>query len=279
VTAKLPQPLARLAALILAFCVCSAETPNAPASSPPSASVMIVGVAHLVAKNDIHNSTFSDSPLSARRQAQIEEVVDRLARFKPTKVLIEETYGDPVWNQRYLQYRAGSYTLGANEVYQFGFRLAAACANPAIYPIDTFGPTLVDDNSADGKRIDAYLEANFKNVPSASFETLLSRQAHLEQHGTYLDLLRYLNTEEAITANASWYAVMAGLGRAAANAGASYTAQWYTRNTYIYSNILSVIAPGDRVAVIVGQGHKFLLRQFVQLNPTLTYVDAEDYLR
>jgi hypothetical protein len=240
---------------------------------------MIVGVAHLVAKNDVHNSTFTDSPLSAGRQGQVREVVDRLARFKPTKVLIEETYGDPVWNQRYLQYRAGTYTLGANEVYQFGFRLAAACANPAIYPIDTFGPTLIDDKSADGKRIDAYLEANFKNVPSAPFDALLSRGADLEEHGTYLDLLRYLNSDEAINANASWYAVMAGNGRSSVNAGAAYTAQWYTRNTYIYSNILSVISPGDRVAVIMGQGHAFLLRQFVQLNPNLTYVDAENYLR
>ncbi|HEY1680118.1 MAG TPA: DUF5694 domain-containing protein [Candidatus Tumulicola sp.] len=275
----LPQLLARGGALLLTFAVCIAPRPSVSAENPPTARVMIVGVAHFVAKNDVHNSTFTDSPLSAGRQAQIREVVDRLARFKPNKVLVEETYGDPVWNQRYLEYRAGTFTLPANEVYQFGFRLAEACANTTIYPIDTFGPTLIDDSSADGKRIDAYLEANFKNVPSVPFDALLARQADLEQHGTYLELLRFLNTDEAITANASWYAVMAGNGRSAADAGAAYTAQWYTRNTYIYSNILSVVEPGDRVAVIMGQGHKFLLRQFVQLNPHLTYVDVEDYLR
>jgi hypothetical protein len=279
VTAKLPQPLARLGALVLTLVACSAQTPSPRTPSPPAASIMIVGIAHLVAKNDVHNSTFTDSPLSPGRQAQIKDVVDRLGRFKPNKVLIEEPYGDSIWNQRYLQYRAGTYALGANEVYQFGFRLAAACGNPAIYPIDTFGPSLIDDNTADGKRIDAYLEANFKNVPSAPFAALLARQSDLEQHGTYLDLLRYLNTDDAIAANASWYAVMAGNGRSDADAGAAYTAQWYTRNTYIYSNILSAIAPGDRVAVIIGQGHTFLLRQFVRLNPNLTYADAEDYLR
>jgi hypothetical protein len=275
----MPRTLARFGALTLTFVVCSALAPSIAPSSSPAASVMIVGIAHLVAKNDVHNSTFTDSPLSSGRQAQIREVVDRLARFKPTKVLIEEPYGDPVWNQRYLQYRAGTFALQANEVYQFGFRLAAACGNPAIYPIDTFGPTLIDDNSADGKRIDAFLEANFKNVPSAPFDTFVTRQSELEQHGTYLDLLRYMNSDEAVTANASWYSVMAGNGRAVSDAGAAYTAQWYTRNTYIFSNILSVIEPGDRVAVIMGQGHKFLLRQFAQLNPNLTYVDVENYLR
>jgi hypothetical protein len=254
--------------------VCTAQT---PVGDRPQ--IMIVGVAHLVAKNDVHNSTFTDSPLSPARQTQIQDVVTRLARFQPTKVMIEETFGDPVWNQRYLQYRAGTFTLQANEVYQFGFRLAAACNNATIYPIDTFGPTLVDDNSADGKRIDAYLEANLATIPSAPFNALIARQDVVERTGTYLDLLRYLNSDEAVYANASSYGVLAGMGQSSVNAGAAFTAQWYTRNTYIYSNIMSFVRPGDRVAVIMGQGHKYLLRQFVQLNPNVAYIDALDYLR
>jgi hypothetical protein len=248
-----------------------------PANERPT--VMIVGVAHLVAKHDVHNSTFTDSPLSSARQIQIRDIVARLSKFQPTKVMIEEPFGDPVWNQRYLQYRAGTFALQENEVYQFGFRLAAMCDNPAIYPIDTFGPTLIDDNSADGKRIDAYLEANLATIPSAPFNALIARQDELERRGTYLDLLRYLNTDEAVFANASSYGVLAGQGQSAADAGAAFTAQWYTRNTYIFSNIMSLVRPGDRVAVIMGQGHKYLLRQFVQLNPNVTYVDAMDYLR
>jgi len=42
---------------------------------------------------------------------------------------------------------------------------------------------------------------------------------------------------------------------------------------------MTVVQPGDRVAIIMGQGHKYLLRQFVKLNPNVTYVDALDYLR
>jgi hypothetical protein len=262
-------------ALALTFAVCSAQT--AGVAQKPQ--IMIVGVAHLVAKHDVHNSTFADSPLSSERQTQIRDVVARLARYQPTKVLVEETFGDPVWNQRYLQYRAGAFALQANEVYQFGFRLAAACNNPAIYPIDTFGPSLIDDNSANGKRVDAFLNANMMTIPSAPFNALIARQEILERTATYLDLLRYLNTDEAVDANASSYAVLAGEGQTSANAGAAYTAQWYTRNAYIYSNIMSIVQPGDRVAVIMGQGHKYLLRQFVTLNPNVTYVDALDYLR
>ncbi len=63
------------------------------------------------------------------------------------------------------------------------------------------------------------------------------------------------------------------------NAGSAYVAQWYTRNCYIFSNILSVIQPGDRAVVIMGQGHEYLLREFVQLNPDLVFVDSLNYLR
>jgi hypothetical protein len=260
--------------LVFALVVCSGQAPSADRPQ-----IMIVGVAHLVARHDVHNSTFADSPLSSARQVQVRDVVAHLARFQPTKVLVEAPYGDPVWNQRYQQYRAGTFSLQANEVYQFGFRLAAACANSAIYPVDTFGPSLIDDNSPDSKRIDAYLTANLPKIQSAPFDALLARQDALERTGTYLDLLRYLNSDDAVNANASSYAVLAGEGQSAAHAGAAYTAQWYTRNAYIYSNIMSVATPGDRVAVIIGQGHKYLLDQFVKLNPNVTYVDALDYLR
>lgn len=240
---------------------------------------MIVGVAHLVARRDIHNSAYTDSPLSPRRQAQVADVVAHLARFRPTKVLIEATFGDPKYPREYRRYLAGRFTLGANEVYQYGFKLAARSGNTTIYPIDTWGPSIYDDNSGGGKRIDAYLRAHFKSVKNPEFDAYLRRDEYLELHGTYLDELRYLNTDSSIEANASWYGIFAGMGRNANNAGATYVAQWYTRNCFIFSNILSVIRPGDRVVVLMGQGHEYLLREFVRLNPTLIDVNPLQYLK
>jgi hypothetical protein len=242
--------------------------------------VMIVGVAHLVARNDVHNSAFTDDPLSSKRQAQIAEVVARLARFAPTKVLIEATAENPVYNQRYQQYRAGKFTLGANEIYQFGFRLAAAAGNAAIYPIDNDGPSFADEKTSVGKKMIASLTSVFKTDRGRDpvFDAFVDRSGELERSGTYLDLLRYLNTDDAIRANAGFYSIIDGLGRDANDAGAAYTAAWYGRNSYIFSNILSVTAPGDRIAVLMGQGHEYLLREFVRLNPNLEDVDPLTYL-
>lgn len=179
----------------------------------------------------------------------------------------------------YRRYLAGRFTLGANEIYQYGFKLAARSGNTTIYPIDTWGPSIYDDNSPSGKRIDAYLRAHFNSVKDPEFDAYESRDDHLELHGTYLDDLRYLNTDGSIEANASWYSIFAGMGRDADNAGATYVAQWYTRNCFIFSNILSVIHPGDRVVLFMGQGHEYLLREFVRLNPTLIDVNPLQYLK
>jgi len=251
---------------------------GAAANAAERAQVMVLGVAHLEARHDVHNSVFQDSPLSPKRQAQIAAVVAQLARFHPTKVLIEAPMGDAVYAKRYREYLAGHFALPANEIYQFGFRLAARSGDTSIYPIDTFGPTFIDESSPSGKRITAYLMSHFNDVRDPVSDAYIKRSDELERNGTYLDLMRYLNTDAAIRANASWYSVMAGMGREADDAGAAYVAQWYMRNCFIFSNIASVVRPGDRVVVMMGQGHEYLLREFVRLNPSMTDVDPLDYL-
>ena len=268
--------------IVLLFCTAlftfSAGAP-VEAGQTAKTQVMIVGVAHLLSKHDIHNSTYLDSPLSPKRQTQIDDVVARLARFRPTKVLIEAPFGDARYPNRYREYLAGRYTLTANEIYQYGFKLAARSGNRSIYPIDTWGPSLFDDNSPGTKQVDAYLNTHLKGVIDTENDAYIARDDKIQRDGTYLDDLRYLNTDAAIRANASWYSILDGMGRESNDAGSAYVAQWYTRNCYVFSNILSVIRPSDRAVVLMGQGHEYLLREFVRLDPNLTYVNPLPYLK
>jgi hypothetical protein len=246
--------------------------------SAPTASVMIVGVSHLVSRRDVHNAVFEDSPLSPKRQAEVEDLVSRLARFRPTKVLVEKDVGDTAVTAEYRRYVAGKFTLPANEAYQFGFKLASRAGDSAIYPIDADGPSLFDERSDSGKQILQFLEKHFADVSTPAFAAYLARSDSLQRHGTYLQLLQYLNTDAAIRANASVYSVLDGMGRDVHHAGSAYVSQWYARNCYIFANMLAAIAPGDRVVLIIGQGHEYLLRELVRLNPTLVPVDPLTYL-
>jgi len=249
------------------------------AAQTPKTEVMVVGVAHLVARNDVHNSVYQDDPLSPKRQRQIDDIIVHLAQFHPTKVLIEADFGETEYADNYRSYLAGHYALGAEETYQFGFKLAARAGNTTVYPIDTDGPQIIDDSSPTATQIEKYLSTNMKNVKDPELDAFIKKDHDLQLGSTYLDELRYLNSEAAIHASASAYSVLDGMGREASQAGSAYVAQWYTRNCYIFSNILSVIRPGDRVVVLMGQGHKYLLREFTRLNPNLTYVDPLPYLK
>src|SRR6185437_10133633 len=109
--------------------------PLARAQSDERPQVMVVGVAHFVAKADLHNSTWGSSALSPAMQAQIVRVNSALARFRPTKVMIEARADNPVYVERYRAYRQGQYRLGPNEREQFGYRLAGSLGLSTIYPI------------------------------------------------------------------------------------------------------------------------------------------------
>ena len=77
----------------------------------------------------------ADDVLSNRRQAEISELLDKLARFKPTKIAIEAQYKSPHLPNLYEKYLAGEYKLGRNEIEQFGFQLKRLNLE-AIYLVD-----------------------------------------------------------------------------------------------------------------------------------------------
>jgi hypothetical protein len=68
------------------------------------------------------------------------------------------------------------------------------------------------------------------------------------------------------------------MGGRASSVGAEQMELWWGRNLRIFSNIANIAGPDDRVLVIYGSGHKYLLDQFVQDAPNLTWVDSMDYL-
>ncbi len=253
----------------------------APAHAAEKPQIMIVGVAHLESKRDVHNSTFKDDILGQKMQSRIADVIDRIAKFHPNKVMIEGSFESPKLRGEYAHYLAGTFTLGANENYQYGFRLAKLAGNDMIYPIDDDGPNIVDDNSPEGKAINKVLESQIPLVEKQDpeFGELIAKGNALESAGDILGLLQYLNSDEAIRANASWYAFVDRIGQDVHHAGAAYVGSWYARNAYIFSNIMQETQPGDRVVLFIGQGHEYLLRDFVLLSSDVQYVNALDYLK
>lgn len=88
--------------------------------------LMILGTFHFRdAGKDGYKPKFPFNVLSEKRQAEVEDLVNSLAEYKPTKIAVEwkketdQHFLDSLY-QRYLE---GKYNLGENEIYQVSFRL------------------------------------------------------------------------------------------------------------------------------------------------------------
>ena len=75
--------------------------------------------------------------LSEARQAEIEEVIDCLKAFRPTKIALEaeERFKDAL-NIAYRAFVDGQHVLGVNEREQIGYRLAKECNLPKVHAVD-----------------------------------------------------------------------------------------------------------------------------------------------
>ena len=102
----------------------------------PKTQLMLLGSYHMSNPGADQFNLESDDVLLPKRQAEIEDVVKKLAEFKPTKIAIEAPFGDSATLARYQNYLAGTHELRRSEEEQIGFRLAKMLGHQSIYPID-----------------------------------------------------------------------------------------------------------------------------------------------
>jgi hypothetical protein len=215
--------------------------------------------------------------LSASRQKELADVVERLAAFQPTKVCVERMPGEQEsLDAEYARYLEARAQPDPDEVSQIGFRLARRCGLNRIYAIDA-------DKMLDWDGLTAY----FKTHPDEEkrfTDNIAARQAQAREVSKDLpnipiaQLLREANREDALADNLRFYVDLAGLGGLGEHGGADYAASWYRRNFRIFSNLCSMSGPGDRLFVVIGAGHVPILRHLVKLSSRHRLVDVTSFL-
>ena len=186
-------------------CVPSARHEVPPATVPdflgnqsPKAELLFLGVFHFAdAGLDGYKPRFSIDFNSPERHRQVEEVVDRLAQFRPTKIAVEWPVKDqPRADSLYRAYVAGTYTLGTNEVYQLGFRLAKKLHHERVYLIDAPGRSYLTDES--GRAEAASLGINIEETITSGSTTQRSGTIETCESSTIFSALQTPQT------SASW---------------------------------------------------------------------------
>jgi hypothetical protein len=115
----------------------SQSIPAAADSLTVLAEVMVVGSNHLANSNrDMVNLPVEDV-LTSRRQREIQDVVDGLAQWRPTRIAVEWPHDDETGlDRRYAEYRAGRLERTASELDQIALRLAKKLGLSKVHAVD-----------------------------------------------------------------------------------------------------------------------------------------------
>lgn len=236
---------------------------------------MILGVFHFSNPNADYAKFQGTDVLTPARQREIEAVVSQLAHFKPTKIALERVpaESDSI-NADYRRYVAGTFPLTRNEIHQLGFRLAAQLHLPRLYPVDYQLGMRIDSVMAYAQQHDTGFAGRFQRTV-ASVVQLLDKKQREESIGANL---HFLNDSATILLAHQPYADMATVGAGDNYIGARVVAQWYERNLHIFANLASIAQPGDRILLIIGQGHTPILRELVRSHAAMQLVEPLMYL-
>ncbi|TXN38299.1 hypothetical protein FVB32_08390 [Flagellimonas hymeniacidonis] len=247
--------------------------------------VMVLGTYHMANPGLDAANIKSDDVKSLKRQKEIQQVVEKLAQFKPTKIAIERSYSKKdLFNEKYRKYVSHGIndSLSRSEAEQIGFRLARKLGHSSIYSIDH---KLNMDNEA----MREFLQRN-SDVAKIIGESTQNIQNALNQltdeklfNGSICEFLKFMNSEDAIYENHLMYMQFLRLiGKDENYGGVDMVSSWYKRNLGIFHNLTRITnfenPEEERILVIFGQGHSYLLKQFIKEANYYRRIDATNLL-
>lgn len=247
------------------------------------AELLILGTFHFKdAGLDTYKPEVDVDILSEKRQAELGELLDKLAAFAPTKILIEADFDRQAeFEERYRAYLAGEFELTANEIYQVGFRLARRLGQERLYTVDAAGRNyegVPDDLAAYAAE---HGQAALLESPwDERYAELYRADDHAKAGQTLIEHLLYLNSPERLRIGHGHYVLRSiALGTAGEYPGADQlTGWWYNRNLRIFANVARVTEPGDRLLLLIGAGHVPILRHAAAASPEIHLVDVAEVL-
>jgi hypothetical protein len=251
-----------------------------PSGAQHRPQLMVLGSGHFDNPGrDMHNVKVDDV-LTPERQRQIQQAVDALARFKPTRVAIEAPpSAQAKWSARYAAYRASKYTLTRDEREQIGLRLAAQMNLADVDAVDyTDGPPGPEASydfpayaAAHGR------QAEMDGLGAAGEKMVASLSAYLATH-TILECLQSVNTPQTRAEGNQMYFRFLRMDDDAGHPGASWVGGWHARNLIIVENVRRRAKPDDRVVLLFGAGHSYLLTQFATESGAFEMVEPNKFL-
>ncbi len=290
----------RLTFLSLLTCLVFGNSSSATAqvTSPSNRiKVYLIGTFHFNSSpTDVMKGSVTDMK-ATKKQQELDNLTRRLAKIKADKVFVEwQQSRQPFVDSTYTLYRKNQFTLGNNEVYQVGYRLAKQLNHPRVYCVDAAGEFDYDVASKYAKAhgqeqilnsafsggepdsVGRLIQARTGNAPN-QLNLLFTTEKPNE---TILDKLYRINSDEFIRANMDAYLLTAArVGGGNNYAGADLAGEFYKRNMRIYTNLLRAVdVQRDKaIVLVIGAGHVSFLKQQLQYSSLFEVKDVLPLLK
>lgn len=252
-----------------------------------SVDVLTLGIFHFEFPNLDTRKTNSDKQIDVLDdvyQKELIALIDNLAKFKPTKIVIEVDYElQPKIDSLYQAYLKGEHQLSRFEGEQIGFRLAKKLGLHRVYCVNNWGKHYQEVADVIFQRdtigYNHFLEF-FENNPDKNKKFFVSDE--YRKNGI-INSLVLLNNEENIQNSLGNYLISAFKFEHQPNdfMGVEFeTGRWFDRNLKIFRNIQRIIEHSeDRVLVIFGADHMNLLNVFFDASPEFNRLKTQIYLQ
>lgn len=218
---------------------------------------------------------------SIKNQSQIEDLVQTLKDFNPTKIAVEwaPSFQGEI-DSLYQEYKNGNWELHKNEAFQIGFRLGKLLDLEKIYCVDNNPPMPESINSIDD--IDVYAqEMGHTDLWHAYDQENLKFNTFIDtiQNNLYvMDYLKLLNSEKYDKrVKQIWTTGLVNLGYGDTYIGADFLGRWYRRNARIFAHTTNLAKEdNENILVIYGVAHKWILDELYDSAPDFELVKLEE---
>lgn len=211
---------------------------------------------------------------SDRRQKELQELLDYIALFKPTKILIESGPITGYIKYNYNEWKAGREELMANERSQIAMRLVDRFKLDTIYGVDDW-PLIMDLHYDSLLSNIPYLDTIYErhyfggndSIQSA-YTKFYDYEEKFQFNNTLLESFKYLNSDKVLNRYFGAY-ISGGQFTSEEKEGPDALSMfWLNRNLRIFRNIQRIeTTENDRILILFGAGHIPILKWLFECSP------------
>jgi len=248
--------------------------------------VMVLGVFHFASSLDSYKQKYPFNILEEKRQIELDLLIEKIAVYKPTKILLEwnRIKEDSLTRIEYQKFLQNDFDISnkPREGFQIGFKLAKKLNHKKIYCSDAKAPWFGVDLDWDNYNEEEYLKSKgqLKKASRYDYQSFLELGDSLKTVNTLVDHLIWLNNPDNRLKDHQMYLSFILEGAGDNYLGADNVGRQYRRNLRIFANTFDItdFDQEERILLLYGAAHVWQLRQFFKDSPDFEYIEPNKYL-